>query len=233
MPLLPTITFGGQEFYDISGIVRSDASMGGTRPTTDGFAIHHSVGQTEFPDTNMNGTSLDEQIAHIKAIDNYHVQQGYGGFGYNAIGFRDGTVFTVGNCSGKRAHVAFENWHLGGFCMAGTFTDKDVPIGLQLGGGRWLYAMEKVYGPHPAKGHQDWVNLAAHPTWATACPGAKGKAFIGKMVLVKAALLANEGAALEAEVKRKMAEVLVPSAQAANLELLAAQVRFLSKGQFC
>lgn len=233
MSLLPTITWGGQEFYDISGIVRLDTAMGGTRPTTDGVAIHHSVGQTEFPDTNANGTSLDEMIAHIKAIDAFHVQQGYGGFGYNAIAFRDGTVCTVGKAAGQRAHVAFENWHLAGICGAGDFSTRAMPVGMYLGMARFCVAMEKEYGVRTVKGHTQWVNLAAHPTWGTACPGQAGLLSIGNILLAKAAIIAEQNEALDAAVRQKIAEALREAASKGDINTLAAQIKFITGGRVC
>jgi hypothetical protein len=230
MTLLPEITFGGEVFYDISGIVTADRFP---RPGTDGIAIHHSVGQTEFPDRNANGTSLDEQIAHVVSVNQFHVDKGYGGFGYNAIAFRDGTVFTVGNALGARAHVAWENTHLAGICMAGTFTDEDVPLGLILGVGRFLAACSRMYGHTAIKGHRDWVDDSRKPQWATACPGDKGVEFIGKMVMTRDALLAGSSAAIETEIKRKIGEALSENARTANLEGLAAQIKFLSGGKWC
>lgn len=233
MSLLPTITWGGQEFYDISGIVKSDAVMGGTRPATDGIAIHHSVGQTEFPDTNANGTSLDEMIAHIRAIDNYHVQQGYGGFGYNAIAFRDGTVCTVGRAAGQRAHVAFENWHLTGICGAGDFTSKPMPIGMFLGMARFCAAVEKEYGATAIRGHTQWVNLVAHPTWGTSCPGAAGLLSIGNILLAKTAIITGQQQALDQAVREKIAQALLPNAAKGDLTALAAQIKFITGGRVC
>jgi hypothetical protein len=233
MTLLPTITWGGQEFYDISGIVRLDTAMGGIRPVTDGIAVHHSVGQTDFPDHNANGTSLDEMIAHIKAIDAFHVQQGYGGFGYNAIAFRDGTVCTVGRAAGQRAHVAFENWHLTGIVGAGDFSNSPMPVGMYLGMARFCAAVEKEYGVTNIKGHRQWVNLVAHPTWGTACPGDAGLLSIGNIILAKQAIIAQQNSALDAAVRQKIAEVLMPTAAKGDLQTLAAQIRFITGGTLC
>jgi len=231
--MLPKITWGGQEFYDISSIVRPDSAMGGTRPGTDGVAVHHSVGQTEFPDRNANGTSLDEMIAHIKAIDNYHVQQGYGGFGYNAISFRDGTVGVVGQAAGTRAHVAHQNYHLIGIVMAGDFSERDVPMGCVLGVGRFLAAVEKVYGAKNTKPHRDWVLPQHKPQWSTSCCGDKGVQFIGQMIMVKNAIQQGEQEAIAAEVRRKITEVLAPTLVKGDLKTLAGQIRWLTGGQLC
>lgn len=230
---LPTIVVGGQEFYDISGIVKSDASMGGTRPTTDGIAIHHTVGQTEFPDRNANGTTLDEIVAHIKAIDEFHVQQGYGGFGYNGIVFRDGTACLVGRAMGKRAHVAYENWHLAGFAMAGNFEDNEVPLGITLGMARILAAMEKEIGTTMVKDHNSWVAPEHRPQWSTACCGRYGRLAIPAMLLAKNAIIRQDQAALEAAIREKITRALMPHVMNADLEAIANSVRWITGGKLC
>lgn len=231
--MLPTITWGGQEFYDISGVVTSDAQMGGIRPTTDGIAGHHSVSQTEFPDRNMNGTSLDEIVQHLKNIDAFHVQQGYGGFGYNGAIARDGTVLTVGKAAGKRAHVAHENWHLAGFVWLGNFETNQVPVGITLGMGRILAAMEKEYGVVHFQGHNEWVQPQNRPQWSTACCGRFGRQAIPQMFLVKEAINANLSKVLDGEVRRKIAEALRENADKGDVEALANQIKYITGGRLC
>jgi hypothetical protein len=220
---LPTITWGGQEFWNIEGIVSPNRY---TRMGTDGAAIHHSVAQQYFPD-------FDSKVAHVIATNKYHLDKGYGGYGYNAIAFEDGTVMTVGNASGGRAHVANQNGHLAGIEMAGDFSEEPVPIGIQLGVGRFLAAMQKEYGVTEVRGHRDWVAQQDKPQWATACPGDSGESFIGKMVMVRDALLAGSTAAIAKEVQRKIAEAIVPNAQTADLDALAGQIRYLTGGRLC
>lgn len=233
MTLLPTITWGKQEFYDISGIVRLDSAMGGTRPATDGIAIHHTVGQTEFPDRNANGTSLDEMIAHIKAIDSYHIQQGYGGFGYNSIGFRDGTVCVVGKGAGKRAHVAHENWHLFGHAVAGTFSTTPMSVGHYLGAARVCAAVESEYGTNIIKGHRQWVAPQHLAQWSTACPGDAGLLSIGNIILAKNALLSKQNEALEAVIREKIVLAIKDAAASGDLRTLAAQIKYITGGSLC
>lgn len=228
--MLPTITWGGEQFYDISGIVTPNRY---TRPGTDGVAIHHTVGQTEFPDRNSNGTSLDEMVEHVKAVNQFHIDKGYGGFGYNAIVFRDGTCMTVGQSEGGRAHVANQNDHLLGIAMAGTFTEKDVPIGIILGVARILAATQRAYGVSTVKGHRDWVAPQDKPQWATACPGDRGVAFIGQMIIARTAIISKANEGIELEIKRVIAGALAENVAKANLEGLAAQIKFLTGGKFC
>lgn len=231
--MLPKITWGGQEFYDISGVVTSDDKMGGTRPTTDGVAGHHSVGQTEFPDRNMNGTSLDEIVEHLKSIDRFHVNQGYGGFGYNGAIARDGTVLIVGKAAGKRAHVAFENWHLAGFVWLGDFENNQVPLGITMGMGRILAAVEKEYGVVEFRGHNEWVAPQNKAKWSTTCCGRFGRQNIPQMFLVKEAINAKNNQALDLEVRRKIAQALRENADKGDLEALAGQIKFITGGRLC
>lgn len=227
MTLLPTITWGGQEFYNIAGIVTADRY---TRPGTDGVAYHHTVAQTEFPDKNMNGTSLDEQIEHVKNINQYHIQQNYGGFGYNAIVFRDGTAMTVGNGSGARAHVANHNDHLFGVVLAGDFSTREVPIGCILGVARVLAAAVATYGPDSVKGHRQWVT---DPTWATSCPGDQGIASIGRALMARDAIIRKSNEAADIEVRRIIANALRKATEAGDLVTLAGQIKFISGGRLC
>lgn len=217
---LPTVTFGGQEFLDISGIVSPNRY---TRLGTDGAAVHHTVAQQHFE-------TLDQKIEHVKAINQYHLDQGYGGFGYNAIAFDDGTVMTVGNASGARAHVANENNHLVGIAMAGTFSSVSVPLGLRLGVGRFLAAVQKDYGTTEVRGHRQWVT---DPAWATECPGDKGVEAIGSMTMVRDAIAANNQKALDEAVRQRISAAILPNAQAADLVALAGQIRFLTGGRLC
>ena len=233
----PTITLGGELFFNISHLV----TVGnGTRTLTDGIAVHHSVGQTEFKDTNFNGTSMDEEIAHITAIDNYHTQQGYGGFGYNAIAFASGRVYVVGDCSGKRAHVAYENGHLVGICMAGTFSDVMPPLGIILGVGRWIKAMWELFPTNPPQlvlGHREWVKPEHAAKWSTSCPGDEGlKAVHG--AIIKTAIALREQPEHEAHeqtllVKAKIKAALEPAFKEADLKTLQAQINYLLGTKTC
>ena len=229
--MLPLITWGGQEFYDIRGIVGADRY---TRPGTDGIAVHHTVGQTEFPDRNANGSSLDEMIAHVKNIDQFHRDKGWGGFGYNAIAFRDGTVMTVGNATGARAHVANENGHLAGIAMAGDFSTREVPLGIVLGVGKFLAACQIQFGVDPVKGHRDWVSPESLAQgWGTACPGNQGKLDIGDMLLARDAILRGDREALEQKVRKQITAALLPHTLNADLIALANSIKFITGGRLC
>lgn len=227
--MLPTITWGGEQFYDMASIVSRDRY---TRPGTDGVAIHHTVGQTEFPDKNANGTSLDEQIAHVKAINQYHIAQEYGGFGYNAIVFVDGTVMTIGQGAGARAHVAHQNHHLFGIALAGTFTNKEPSLGHILGTARVLAAVQRNYGVSVTKGHNDWVAPEHRPQWSTGCPGL-ARNTIGAMQLSRDAIIRQSKEALDAEVRRVIAAALRNNTERGDLEALAGQIKYLTGGRLC
>lgn len=178
--ILPIVTIGGEQFFDISGIVHPDRYL---RPLNEVLVLHHTVAQTEFYDANMNGTTMDEEIAHIENIDAYHWEQGYGGFGYQAIAFQSGRVYTVACCAGARAHVAGENWRYAGIAMAGRYTTTEPAKCLMLGVGRWVFAMWKQYGCAPLKGHRE--------VGQSTCPGDGGMAAMPKILRYAKAVAAN------------------------------------------
>lgn len=119
-----------------------------------GTAIHHSV-------TFMHTEATESQeLNHIRAIDNYHLSLGYGGFGYHAAAFPSGRAYLCGD--GQRAHVEGRNHQLYGIVAIGNFVDA-LPTPAQLDAIRSLI----VYPELPVKGHNEW----ALPGKGTACAG--------------------------------------------------------------
>jgi hypothetical protein len=225
--MLPVIQVGGMDFYDISGIVTPDTA---SRIETIGLALHHTVGQTEFVDKNANGTTMDEEIAHIKAINSYHISVGYGGFGYNGIGFMSGRAYVVGPGRGQRAHVRWRNHQLEGFALAGTFTDRVPPLGCQLAAGRWTLAKFKQHGRLlELKGHNAWA-LASDPSQ---CPGAGGRSIIHAILRVAEALQNEENELLETAIRRVIENALAPTVREGDLKKLAHQVAWITGGELC
>ena len=170
MSLLPTITFGGGTFTNIAGIVGPDFAQ---RPDTVGLAIHHSVTGDAQIDANMDGTTEDEEIALIEAINAYHRDvNGWGcGFGYNAAVAQSGRVYVVGPCLGKRAHVASRNHELAGIVMLGDFSTTEPSSEALAGAGRWVLAMDAMLSATlPVWGHRTWATA----TSPTSCPGDGG-----------------------------------------------------------
>lgn len=165
----------GEEFIDIGGIVQADPAL---RARTDGLAIHHSVGQTHFTDKNFNGTTEDEEVAHIIAIRDYTAAKWGVGFAYNGCVFASGRVYVVRHGLGIRAHVAFQNHRLEGLCMIGTYNTQRPSDALIAGAGRWVKAKHSIYGEIPVKPHRDWVAPEHKPQWSTACCGDAGVAAI-------------------------------------------------------
>lgn len=216
------MNIGGYHFDDISGII---PLMSRLRPRTDGLVLHHTVGQTQFPDANMNGSSQDEELAHIKAIDTYHVSQSYGGFGYNAIVFMSGRVWVVGKCADWRAHTRGENDHLAGLAMAGDFSVWKPPLGVILGAAQWVHAMFREYGYMPVYGHRYFGG--------TACPGDGGMCGKDDVLEAVQALEAGRQEELAGRVRLAIAQALAPSAQRADLERLAAQIAWLTGDRLC
>lgn len=223
--MLPTIKIGNEEFHDISGIVTANRYV---RPTTDGIAIHHTVGQTAFPDKNFNGTTMDEEIAHIVAINEYHITKGYGGFGYNGIAFESGRCYVVGQMNGARAHVANHNNHLLGLVAAGTFTDNAMPMGLFLALARMVKAAWVVYGQVLVGGHMEFVT---DPAWATSCPGNGGMR--SKLDIVRAARVLLVPPSDPEQAKAAIKAALLEAYNNADLPRLAAQIAYITGGKFC
>lgn len=211
--MIPQISFGGETFYDISGIVTPNRYI---RPITDGFALHHTAVHT-------SADTEDTELQHIQGINQYHITKGYGGFGYNAIVFPSGRVYTVGICEGARAHVAGHNNHLAGFVLADDLTTNPVGLGLLLGGGRLLKALAVKYGSLSLKGHQEWVT---DPPQATSCPGNRAMTVLGSFYTIARALI-------DAENKSKIKEALREAYNNADLETLAKQIAYITGGRIC
>lgn len=219
------IEIGGELFYDIAGIVTPNRYV---RPLTDGIAIHHTVGQTAFPDKNFSGSTMDEEIAHIKAINEFHIGKGYGGFGYNGIAFESGRCYSVGKMNGARAHVANHNNHLMGIVGAGTFTTQPMPLGVLLGLARMVKAGWKEYGTVTVKAHGLWVT---DPAWATSCNGDMGRTQIPTIIKAAEALMVPP--ADPEKVKEAIRAALKDAYNNADLARLAAQIAYITGGKFC
>lgn len=128
-----------------------------------GIAIHHTV------TPNVEFATYGDKVNFVKAIDDYHYRQGWGGFGYHFIVFPDGEWFQCQPFGRGRAHVAGRNHELYGVVLAGTFTSVE-PGYRQLFGviTACSYIVEQAGVELPVAGHRDW----ALPGWETACPGA-------------------------------------------------------------
>lgn len=127
-----------------------------------GIAIHHSVSGDYLGEN----ATIEQELAHIRAIDQYHVGLDYGGFGYHTAAFASGRVYRCGE--GQRAHVAKRNHQLRGIVAIGTFTDR-LPGPAQMAG-----ILEAIRW-HRADLGRD-VEVAGHGAWAlpgqgTGCPG--------------------------------------------------------------
>ncbi len=123
-----------------------------------GIAIHHTVGNNAVQ-------SEAEERATIRAIDQQHVAQDFGGFGYHGIVFPSGRAYFCG--SGQRAHVKGRNHELRGWVFSGTFTNEQPTVAAFEGMKEALLAERRQFGPVPIMGHREW----ALPGEGTACPG--------------------------------------------------------------
>lgn len=125
-----------------------------------GFAVHHTVG------VNYIQSEADER-ATIRTIDQQHVAQDFGGFGYHYIVFPSGRAYKCGE--GQRAHVKGRNHQLRGIAMSGTFTSQQ-PTEAAYNGLREILLKERetFYKGYEIRGHREW----ALPGEGTECPGA-------------------------------------------------------------
>lgn len=124
-----------------------------------GYAVHHSV------TTISPAASEAQELAHIKAIDTYHVNIEYGGFGYHLAAFPSGRSYLCGE--GQRAHVKGRNHELYGIVAIGDFSNR-LPAEPQIQALRDCVAFAaQTYGVLPVKGHNEW----ARPGEGTVCAG--------------------------------------------------------------
>lgn len=129
-----------------------------------GVAVHHSVSG----DYLTPSSSEAEELAHIKAIDKYHRDQGWLGFGYHMAAFPSGRLYLCGDLDGQRAHVAGRNHVLRGVVAIGTFTTR-LPGQPQLRAiAEGIREIRAFIGRElPARGHNEW----ALPGQGTGCAG--------------------------------------------------------------
>lgn len=129
-----------------------------------GIAVHHSVSGQKLTVTSSEQHERD----HIRTIDRYHVDQGYGGFGYHAAVFPSGRAYLCGNLESMRAHVAKRNHQLLGVVLIGDFTSQ-LPGQEQLTGLAGVLDEFRTYLGRdvPVQGHTEW----ALPGEGTGCPG--------------------------------------------------------------
>lgn len=138
--------------------------------TVVGVAIHHTV-------TTISPSATEaEEIAHIRAIDQYHVRQGWHGIGYHYLCFPSGRVYRVG--WGARAHVANRNHELIGIAwVADLSARKPNTYEIAAAATSLRDAWARIGSKVQVKGHRDW----AVQGWGTSCPG-QGTAVIEAVV---------------------------------------------------
>lgn len=131
-----------------------------------GKAGHHSVsGGTFF----MAGqTTQQDEINHIRMIDQYHVSVDFGGFAYHTCAFPSGRSYQTGDFDGARAHVWGRNHELLGWVLIGNYESQLPSAGGLSAAAECERAFDAYLGRQvPLKGHTDWA-LSGH---GTACPG--------------------------------------------------------------
>lgn len=110
--------------------------------------------------------TIEQELAHVKAIDTYHKSLGWGGFAYHGIAYLSGRAYLCGNLDGQRAHVKDHNHELHGLAFNGDFSSGLPAQSALVAGGHFLQYVRRETGTSlPIKGHREWGT-------ATACPGA-------------------------------------------------------------
>lgn len=119
-----------------------------------GIAIHHTVTPTPSP-----AATVAEEMDRLKAIENYHIGQGFGLFGYHYAAFPSGRCYQIGDTLGQRAHVAQRNHQLVGIALMGTFTEH------YPGDDHMRAATEAIKQIEAETGLS--LAIAGHNSWAT------------------------------------------------------------------
>lgn len=114
------------------------------------YAVHHSV-------TAKN--------ASVEQIHDYHVSINYGGFGYHAAAYDDGTLVITGNIENSRTCVANLN-HVAICCVGIGDFSNEVPSDQMLKTFGWYWALLQEAGAGATMlGHREFLNQN------TSCPG--------------------------------------------------------------
>jgi hypothetical protein len=115
-----------------------------------------------------NEAAEQDEINHIKMIDQYHVSIELGGFAYHACAFPSGRAYQTGNFNSQRAHVWGRNHELLGWVLIGDYSDRLPSAGGLDAAAECERAFDAYLGREvPLRGHRDWA-LEGH---GTACPG--------------------------------------------------------------
>ena len=133
-----------------------------------GLALHHTAS------TNRPWTAAQER-AHIRAIDQQHRNNDWGGIGYSALIFPSGRTYTFGPLTQQRAGIYGLNHKLLSFALVGNFQTR-LPTRKQWRAATHLvlYYYQLLGRTLPVQGHRDWA-LAGH---GTACPGNTWKRWV-------------------------------------------------------
>jgi hypothetical protein len=127
------------EVIDVGALFPDQNKMWG-RPQSEvtGHAWHHDAIAFSGADANFNGHRTDEELRRLQAIYDYHLQQGWNGIGYHAVGSLERRIYVPRQdvLDVHRAHVAGgpgsgPNWNrqLIGFCHMGNYADRLAPDG--------------------------------------------------------------------------------------------------------
>lgn len=136
-----------------------------TPATVIGIAVHHSVSGSFF--FVPPAETQDDEVVHLKAIDSWHAQLGWNGFGYHMAAFPSGRFYLCGSLAGARAHVASRNNELVGVVLIGDFTLSTPPAEQLYATAYAINYIRQTYPSRRPRGHREW----ALPEYPTACPG--------------------------------------------------------------
>src|SRR3990167_9493681 len=133
-----------------------------------GVAVHHDGAIMEPGDADYSGSTLDEDLERLDIIYRVGLDNGWGGFPYNAVASPNGRTFYTCDIALFGAHVARRNDELVGMALMGNFVHRP-PGQVQLcAAGLGLVALWEWAGQlRDVRGHREW----AVPDWPTACPG--------------------------------------------------------------
>lgn len=92
------------------------------------IAVHHTAGFYVRP-----GATQDEELNHLRMIDQYHRSIGFGGIGYHIVVFSSGRIYWVSDFGIWGANVQGMNHVVLGICAVGYFDDY-IPQAPQLDG---------------------------------------------------------------------------------------------------
>lgn len=133
---------------------------------------HHTVSNIDW-NTAVNAT-VDQEVAHLLAIDRMHLAWGLNGFGYHNAAFASGRAYHVGSYDKARAHVASgQNSYSIGTVLIGNFTLALPSEGHMAAAQECKRDIERFYGRD-----LDGLPHLLVPGQNTVCPGSRWQEWV-------------------------------------------------------